>query len=167
MIFHRTNFHNMRKLRGFVILNKDRTFNSILTLVVIFHYFPLFCTHKSKSFPNWFFSILLCRRLNGSCKIEVKEYEFEMKFLWFLWFLNKIKYLFTETEIWVRGNQGFVYDTKRQYTLNIECADQRNNDSAEFYVYILRNMPPYFPNLQGNSMVTVNEYSVLRYHATI
>ncbi|VDI50206.1 Hypothetical predicted protein, partial [Mytilus galloprovincialis] len=58
-----------------------------------------------------------------------------------------------ETEIWVRGNQGFVYDTKRQYTLNIECADQRKNDSAVFYVYILRNMPPYFPSLQDKTSV--------------
>ncbi|XP_063447855.1 protocadherin Fat 4-like [Mytilus trossulus] len=59
-----------------------------------------------------------------------------------------------ETEIWVRGNQGFVYDTKRQYTLTIECADQRRKDSAEFYVYILRNMPPYFPNLQDKTIVS-------------
>ncbi|CAC5396996.1 FAT4 [Mytilus coruscus] len=59
-----------------------------------------------------------------------------------------------ETEIWVRGNQGFVYDTKRQYTLNIECSDQRRSDSADFYVYILRNMPPYFPNLQDKTTVS-------------
>ncbi|VDI04803.1 Hypothetical predicted protein [Mytilus galloprovincialis] len=59
-----------------------------------------------------------------------------------------------ETEIWVRGNQGFVYDTKRQYTLNIECADQRRSDSDAFYVYILRNMPPYFPNLQDKTSVS-------------
>ncbi|CAG2207431.1 FAT4 [Mytilus edulis] len=59
-----------------------------------------------------------------------------------------------ETEIWVRGNQGFVYDTKRQYTLNIECADQRRSDSDAFYVYILRNMPPYFTNLQDKTSVS-------------
>ncbi|CAC5396999.1 unnamed protein product [Mytilus coruscus] len=59
-----------------------------------------------------------------------------------------------ETEIWVLGNQGFVYDTQRQYTLNIECADQRRSDSGEFYVYILRNMPPYFSNLQDKTTVS-------------
>ncbi|XP_071177942.1 cadherin EGF LAG seven-pass G-type receptor 2-like [Mytilus edulis] len=59
-----------------------------------------------------------------------------------------------ETEIWVLGNQGFVYDTQRQYTLNIECSDQRRSDSGEFYVYILRNMPPYFSNLQDKTSVS-------------
>ncbi|CAC5396998.1 unnamed protein product [Mytilus coruscus] len=61
-----------------------------------------------------------------------------------------------ETEIWVLGNQGFVYGTQRQYTLNIECADQRRSDSAEFYVYILRNMPPYFSNLQEKTTVSAH-----------
>ena len=64
--------------------------------------------------------------------------------------------MFTETEIWVLGNQGFVYDTQRQYTLNIECSDQRRSDSGEFYVYILRNMPPYFSNLQGKCIVIIS-----------
>ncbi|CAC5398925.1 unnamed protein product [Mytilus coruscus] len=58
-----------------------------------------------------------------------------------------------ETEIYVRGNQGFVYDTQRQYTLEIVCADQQRNDSSEFYIYILRNMPPYFTNIQDKTNV--------------
>lgn len=63
--------------------------------------------------------------------------------------LKIITFFNTETEIYVRGNQGFVFDTQRQYTLEIVCADQQRNDSSEFYIYILRNMPPYFTNIQG------------------
>ncbi|XP_052091684.1 cadherin-11-like [Mytilus californianus] len=58
-----------------------------------------------------------------------------------------------ETEIYVRGNQGYVYDTQRQYTLEIVCADKQRNDSSEFYIYILRNMPPYFTNIQDKTTV--------------
>lgn len=56
----------------------------------------------------------------------------------------------TETEIYVRGNQDFVYDTQKQYTLDLVCEDLRRSDSSYFYVYLLRNMPPSFTNLQGN-----------------
>lgn len=62
--------------------------------------------------------------------------------------MNNILYS-TETDIYVRGNQAFDYDALNRYTLGIKCADQRRNDTSEFYIYLLRNMPPYFTNLQG------------------
>ncbi|XP_076076457.1 protocadherin Fat 1-like [Mytilus galloprovincialis] len=65
-----------------------------------------------------------------------------------------------ETEIYVRGNQGFVFDTQRQYTLEIVCADQQRNDSSEFYIYILRNMPPYFTNIQDKSTVSAKTTTI-------
>ena len=57
--------------------------------------------------------------------------------------------LLTEADIYVRGNQGLDYDTKKQYNLDITCADQRRSVSSIFYIYLLRNNPPYFTNLQG------------------
>ncbi|XP_063416621.1 protocadherin Fat 4-like [Mytilus trossulus] len=59
-----------------------------------------------------------------------------------------------ETDIYVRGNQAFDYDTLNRYTLGIKCADQRRNDTSEFYIYLLRNMPPYFTNLQAKTPVS-------------
>lgn len=47
------------------------------------------------------------------------------------------------------NNAGFSYDTQRDYALNISCADQRRSASSIFYIYLLRNMPPKFSNLQG------------------
>ncbi|VDI29019.1 Hypothetical predicted protein [Mytilus galloprovincialis] len=59
-----------------------------------------------------------------------------------------------ETDIYVRGNQAFDYDALNRYTLGIKCADQRRNDTSEFYIYLLRNMPPYFTNLQAKTSVS-------------
>ncbi|CAG2228522.1 unnamed protein product [Mytilus edulis] len=59
-----------------------------------------------------------------------------------------------DTNIYVRGNEAFDYDALNRYTLGIECADQRRNDTSEFYVYLLRNMPPYFTNLQAKTTVS-------------
>ena len=57
--------------------------------------------------------------------------------------------LFLEYELYVRSNQGLNYDILRSYTLDITCVDQRRNDSSVFYIYLLRNKPPRFLNLQG------------------
>ncbi|CAG2252805.1 unnamed protein product [Mytilus edulis] len=59
-----------------------------------------------------------------------------------------------ETEIYVRGNQDFVYDTQKQYTIDLVCEDLRRSDSSYFYVYLLRNMPPSFTNLQAKTTVS-------------
>ncbi|CAC5398928.1 unnamed protein product [Mytilus coruscus] len=59
-----------------------------------------------------------------------------------------------DTNIYVRGNQAFDYDALNRYTLGIECADQRRKDTSEFYIYLLRNMPPYFINLQAKTTVS-------------
>ncbi|XP_076080884.1 cadherin EGF LAG seven-pass G-type receptor 2-like [Mytilus galloprovincialis] len=59
-----------------------------------------------------------------------------------------------ETEIYVRGNQDFVYDTQKQYTIDLVCKDLRRSDSSYFYVYLLRNMPPSFTNLQAKTTVS-------------
>ncbi|CAG2252803.1 FAT4 [Mytilus edulis] len=59
-----------------------------------------------------------------------------------------------ETDIYVRGNQAFDYDALNRYTLGIKCADQRRDDTSEFYIYLLRNMPPYFTNLQAKTSVS-------------
>ena len=59
----------------------------------------------------------------------------------------------------MRGNQGLNYDTLRSYTLDITCIDQRRNDSSVFYIYLLRNKPPRFLNLQG--ILIINKPPIL------
>ena len=51
------------------------------------------------------------------------------------------------------------YDTLRSYTLDITCIDQRRNDSSVFYIYLLRNKPPRFLNLQG--ILIINKPPIL------
>ena len=67
--------------------------------------------------------------------------------------------LFLEYELYVRSNQGLNYDTLRSYTLDITCIDQRRNDSSVFYIYLLRNKPPRFLNLQG--ILNINKPPIL------
>lgn len=52
--------------------------------------------------------------------------------------------------IYIKAQPTLSYDTARQYTLTISCTDTKDTVQGSFIVYVTRNNPPTFTNLQGN-----------------
>lgn len=54
--------------------------------------------------------------------------------------------------IYIKAQPSLSYDTARQYTLTISCTDTKDTAQGSFIVYVTRNNPPTFDNLQGNGL---------------
>lgn len=69
---------------------------------------------------------------------------FNLFLFFFLWHFTGIY------GIYIKAQPSLSYDTARQYTLTISCTDTKDTAQGSFIVYVTRNNPPTFDNLQGN-----------------
>lgn len=51
--------------------------------------------------------------------------------------------------VYVKALPTLDYDTTRQYDVTVRCTDSKDPVTGTFTVYISRNNPPVFVNLQG------------------
>lgn len=58
--------------------------------------------------------------------------------------------------IYIKAQPTLSYDTARQYTLTISCTDTKDTVQGSFIVYVTRNNPPTFNNLQATTSITAS-----------
>nr|XP_022309583.1 protocadherin Fat 4-like [Crassostrea virginica] len=56
--------------------------------------------------------------------------------------------------LYIKAQPTLSYDQARQYTLTVSCTDNKDSVQGTFIVYVTRNNPPVFTNLQATKTVT-------------
>lgn len=62
----------------------------------------------------------------------------------------------TDYGVYCKANPGFDYDTTSNYDLSITCSDGDLTVTKSLYVFLVKNNPPVFQNLQNATVLSTN-----------
>ncbi|XP_061179511.1 protocadherin-like wing polarity protein stan, partial [Saccostrea echinata] len=71
-------------------------------------------------------------------------------------FFSRIVSGSTNYGIYIKAQPSLSYDTARQYILTISCTDTKDTAQGTFTVYVTRNNPPAFTNLQATKTIAAS-----------
>ncbi|XP_056008142.1 cadherin-23-like [Ostrea edulis] len=71
-------------------------------------------------------------------------------------FFTRLNGTTTYYGIYIKAQPTLSYDSARQYTLSISCTDTKDTVQDTFIVYVNRNNPPSFVNLQATVTIAAN-----------